>query len=69
MKGFGSWMSEKTKSLLLGILNFIKTYVLFMKHEDPKNKMKSLRLVINVCVVVLVISLYPQMKKVMNKAA
>ena len=62
-------MGEKTKNVLLGILNFIKTYVLFMNHEDPKNKMKSLKLVINVCVFVLVISLYPLFKKVIGKAA
>ncbi len=38
-----------------------------MKHEDPKNRMKSLKIVINICVAVLIISLYPQMKKVLNK--
>jgi len=32
IKNFGSWMGEKTKNSLLGILNFIKTYVLFMNH-------------------------------------
>lgn len=56
------------KNTLLGILNFIKIYVLFMNHEDHKNRMNSLRLVINVCVVLLLISVYPQIKKVLNKA-
>lgn len=65
----GSWMGEKTKNTLMAILNFIKTYVLFMNHEDPKNKMKSLKIVINVCVVILVVSLYPQFKKAVGKAA
>jgi hypothetical protein len=62
-------MGEKTKNSLMGILNFIKTYVLFMKHEDANNRMKSLRIVINVCVAVLVFTLYPQIKKLVRKAA
>lgn len=60
-------MGEKTRNTLLGILEFIKTYVLFMNHKDQKNKIQSLKIVINICVVLLVITLYPQVKKLLNK--
>lgn len=63
----GSWMSEKTKNTLLGIMDFIKTYVLFMNHKDEKNKMRALKIITEVCVVVLLISFYPQIKKVLGK--
>ncbi len=38
-----------------------------MNHGDQKNRMKSLKIVINLCVVVLVLTMYPQIKKVLNK--
>lgn len=62
-------MGEKAKRTILGIMDFIKTYVLFMNHKDDKNKMRSLKLVFEVSVVVLAITFYPQIKKVIHKIA
>lgn len=64
---FSSWMSDKMKNTIFGIMDFIKTYVLLMNHKDEKNKMRALKIVIEVCIVVLMISFYPQIKKVFSK--
>ncbi len=69
IKNLGCWIGEKTRNTLLGILNFIKTYVLLMNKKDERSKINSLGLVIKVCVVILVLSLYPQVKKYLNNAA
>ena len=38
-------MGQKGKNFLLGVMDFIKTYVLFMNHKDDKNKMRALKIV------------------------
>lgn len=53
--------------MILGLLEFIKTYVLFMNQKDEKRKVKSLKTVINFCVIILIITFIPQLKKIINK--
>jgi hypothetical protein len=50
-------------------LDFIKTYILFQNKDDRGDKMKALQMVMNVTIVVMVLSLYPLVKKGLVKAA
>jgi hypothetical protein len=63
-----SWLSHKTKAALLTALDFIKTHLLFMNTKETMDKVKALKIVINISVVVLVISFYPILKRGIHKA-
>jgi hypothetical protein len=62
-----SWMGSKVKGFFLTIFNFIKYNILCMNQQDSKSKMKALKIAINISIVLLMISLYPIMRKALKK--
>jgi len=51
----------------MAIFNFIKTYVLCMNQKDTRSKIKALKIAINIAIVILMISLYPVLRKALKK--
>jgi hypothetical protein len=66
VNGF-SWVGSKIKGFFMAIFNFIKFNILCMNQQDPKSKMRALKIAINISIILLMISLYPILRKALKK--